>query len=92
MVELQAKVVVVDFLGGPVVKTLPANAGDVGLPLVQEDSTYCRATNLRSTTTEPTCPIACAPQQEKPQQRLACALQREISPRSTELEKAHTQQ
>ena len=31
MVELQAKAVVVDFLGGPVVKTLPANAGDVGL-------------------------------------------------------------
>ena len=29
--KLQAKVMVVDFLGGPVVKTLPANAGNTGL-------------------------------------------------------------
>ena len=33
-----------DFPGGLVVKNLLANAGDTGLSLVQEDSTWCGAT------------------------------------------------
>ena len=33
-----------DFPGGPAVKKPPANAGDTGQSLVQEDSTCCRAT------------------------------------------------
>ena len=37
-----------DFPGGPVVKNPPANAGDMGLTLVQEDSTCQGATKLVS--------------------------------------------
>ena len=43
-----------DFPGGPVVKNLLANAGYTVYSLVREDSTCCRATKSRATSTEPT--------------------------------------
>ena len=46
----------------------------------------------RATTTEACAPRAHAPQQEKPLQWEAHALQRRVAPRSPQLEKAHTQQ
>ena len=52
--KLQAKVMVVDFLGGPVVKTLPANAGNTGL-IPGPGRFHILQLNLCTTTTEPTC-------------------------------------
>ena len=43
--------------------------------LIQEESTCHRATKPCATTTEAHMPKACAPQQEKPLQKEACALQ-----------------
>ena len=48
-----------DFPGGPVVKNPPANAGDMGQSLVQEDPTCYGAT-------KPSCSRACVLQHEKP--------------------------
>ena len=55
-----------DFPGGPVIKNLPCNEGDVGsipgqgtkIPHALEQLSLC------ATTTEPTCSGACAPQLE----------------------------
>ena len=55
-----------DFPGGPVIKNLPCNAGDVGsipgqgtkIPHALEQLSLC------ATATEPTCSAACAPQLE----------------------------
>ena len=47
--------------------------------LIREDSTCCRATKLVSTTTEACVPTAHAPQQVKPLQWEALALQLESS-------------
>ena len=57
----------VDFPGGPVVGSPPANAGGAQVrSLVQEDSPSCRgATRLVHTTTEASTPRACAQQQVK---------------------------
>ena len=56
------------FLGGPVVKTLPANAGDTGS--IPGPGRFHTAGQLSpwDTTTEPTRPGACAPRQERPLQ------------------------
>ena len=67
---------------------------------VREDPTCCGATKSVShnywspcaTTTEARVPRARDPQQEKPLQWEACALQRKSSPRSLQLEKAPMQQ
>ena len=58
------KVLTLDFPGGPVVKNLPANAGDTGSPHLLK----------------PACPRAHAPRREKPPQCEACALQRRVAP------------
>ena len=59
----------IDFPGGPVLKNMPANAGDTGsvfgpgrfhLPW--------RQLNLCASATESSHPRSCAPQQEKPSQ------------------------
>ena len=92
------------FPGGLVIKNPPVNAGDKGSIPGPEDSMCCRATksmphNYWAGALEPTChnywahvPRAPAPQQEKPLQGEACALQPESSPCLLQLEKLRVQQ
>ena len=42
-----------DFLGGPVVKNLPYNAGDEGSPLVRELRSHAVGLSAHAPTTEP---------------------------------------
>ena len=56
--------ILTDFPGGPLVKNLPANAGDTGsviglIPHATEQLSPC------ATTTEAQCPRGCVPQPEK---------------------------
>ena len=81
-----------DFSGGPVVKSLPANAGDTGLIPGLRKSTCLRATNLLFHNYWAHTPIDCALQPKKPPQREAWSPQLESSPYSMQLEKACTQQ
>ena len=89
------------FPSGSVVRNLPANAGDAGLipwfrkiPRASEQLSPWATTieselqNSGATTAEPMCPRVCAPQQEKPLQWEASALQLESSPHSLQLEKS----
>ena len=85
-----SKAIVHDFPGGPVVKNLPANSGDLGsIPVLRRShmlqSNLARVLRLLSP-----CPRPHALQQEKPQWWEACALQLESSPCSPQLEKALT--
>ena len=82
-----------DIPGGPVVKNLPASAGDVSLiPGPGRShmpwSNYGCAPLLSSSAATPE---ACAPQQERPLQWEAHAAQPESSPHSPQLEKPHAQ-
>ena len=88
-----------DFPAGPVVKNLPTNARDLGLipalgrfHMPQGNLTFVPqllrlGSSPRSAITE-----AHVPQEEKPLQWEAWALQLESSPHLTQLEKAHAQQ
>ena len=63
------KTTLLDFPGGPVIKNLPANAGDMGsIPvrsLMQEDPMCCRAAKLVPQLLKTACSGAHASQQEK---------------------------
>ena len=81
-----------DFPGAPVVKNLPANAGDTGSnPSPGKIPHATEQPSPGATTTEPMCPGAFVPQQEKPPQRESFTLQQETSPLWLHLEKAHAQ-
>ena len=80
-----------DFLGGPVVKNLPANAGPMG-SLIQEDSTCSGADKPMRHNYWAQAPRVCALQQKKPLQWVAHAWQPENSPYLPQLEKACMQQ
>ena len=71
-----------DFPAGPVVKNLPADAGDMVWSLFQENPTFHGATKPRATTTE------VLTSQEKPLQWEAQAPQLKSSPCSLQLEKS----
>ena len=75
------------FPGGPVIKNLSANAGDMGsipgpISHAVEQLPPC------ATTTEAHMPRACVPQQEKPLQGEALELQLECSLHLPQLEKS----
>ena len=89
-----------DFPGGPVIKTLPAKAGDMGsIPglgrfHIPWGSEACepQLLSLHVATSEAHAPRACTLQLEKPLRREARAWQLESSPSLPQLEKAHMQQ
>ena len=79
--ELSFKPSCKDFPGGPVVKSPPANAGDVG-------SILGWGRFHRTQLLKPVHPRACASQQENPPQEQAFAPQLPSSPHSPQLEKS----
>ena len=86
-----SKAILRDFLGGTVDKNLPASAGDSG-SIPSLGRFHMPQSNLASHNCWAHAPRACAPQQEKPSQGEAHALQLESSPHSPQLEKACKQQ
>ena len=81
-----------DFPGGPVVKNLPANRGDMGSITGPEIPHATEQQSLSATTTDSLHPKAHTLKQEKPEQWKACAPQLMSSPHSPQLKKAHMQQ
>ena len=88
-----------DFPGGPVVKNMPANTGDMSsvpglgtkIPHATEQLRPCTTTSEpMMLLLKPTCPRICAPQHKKPPQGEADTPQLESSPHWLQLEKAHT--
>ena len=75
-----------DFPGGPVVKSLPANAGDMGS--IPGPERFHMLWGNKTPASQPLslCPRAQAPQQEKPPQWEAHTPQPERSPCSPQLE------
>lgn len=101
--KLGKEVEISAFPGGLVVKSPPDTAGTQVQSLLQEDLMRLGATELCTTTTEPTLlspgcnseawmPRTCATQQEKPLQWEPCTPQLESNPHSSQLEKACSQQ
>ena len=76
------------FPGGPMVKNLPATAGDPGL-ICGLGSSHMPQSNMHHAPQllKPKCPSACAPQ-EKPPQWGACAPRLESRPCSPHLEES----
>ena len=79
-----------DFLGGPVVKTSPANAGDTGSIPGPGGFHFSQGNQACVPQLLPLGPGVRAPQQQKPPQGEAHTLQLESSPCSPQLEKTLT--
>ena len=80
------RTLILGFLGGPVVKNPPANAGDMERFHMLQGN-WAHELQL----VKPVCSRGYAPQQEKPPRREAKALQLGSSPRSLQLEKTCAQ-
>ena len=80
------------FPGGPVVKNLPAHRFDLWSRNIPDSVRQLNPCMTTKSMCHSYCPRACAPKQEKPLQREACAPQLESRLSFLQLEKASTQQ